>query len=163
MFQHWIVRDRDVARSLDNLIGLLSPVGATAFLGAHMGPYLSRRAKERFESEGDDVSGVWAPLKPVTIQMRHAQGFEAGPINRRTGELENWVVRGGWNAYPTALGASMQYPAKKPAGELRKKVQTAQKGKEYPNTVARPVLGVNEADLIFFQTSLMFAVGEAMR
>lgn len=157
------VDSRDSDRALERLIALLSPVGAAAFLGTTIGPYLSKRAKERFAGEGDDVVGEWAPLKPITIEMRHSQGFEGGPINRRTGELENWVVDGGWEAYPVGFGASMRYPKKAPSGELRKKVETAQKGRKSPNTVARPVLGVNERDLLFLQTSLTFAVNEAIR
>lgn len=158
-----VVNDRDVAKALDNLIGLLSPAGATAFLGSNIGPYLARRAKERFEGEGDDVTGPWAPLKDATVTIRESQGFGAGPINRRTGELENWVVQGGWNAYPTGLGASMRYPKREPSGELRTKLETAQKGKKYPSTVKRPVLGVNENDLLFFQAALQASVEVAIR
>ena len=156
------VQDADVTQALDNLMALLSPAGMTAFLGASIGPYLSKRAGDRFASEGDDVVGSWAPLKPSTIQIREDQGFGPGPINRRTGEMEEWVVRGGWAAYPTGFGASMRFPGKRPAGELRRKVETAQKGKKQPSTVARPVLGVNETDLLFFQSALSLAVQEAI-
>lgn len=159
------VDDHDVTKALTNLFTLLSPAGMTFFLGSTMGPYLSKRAKERFQGEGDDAVGKWAPLKPATIAIRESQGFGAGPINRRTGELENWVVQGGWNAYPTGFGASMKFPGKPTGGgELRKKVETAQKGrKSAPVTVPRPVLAVGETDLIFFQASLAFAVQEALR
>jgi len=95
--------------------------------------------------------------------MRQQAGFGAGPINRRTGELEDWVVNSGWFSYPTGFGASMRYPNKAPTGELKKKVETAQKGRKYPSTVARPVLGVNENDLLFLMTSLSFAVEQAIQ
>lgn len=157
-----VVNDRAVIRSLDNLITLMSPQGAAAFLGSTIGPYLSKRAKERFQGEGDDVTGAWAPLKPATITIRQESGFGAGPINRRTGELEEYVVDGGWFAYPTGFGASMRFPGKDASGELKRKMETAQKGRKSPNTVARPVIGVNENDLIFLQTSLMFAVEQAI-
>lgn len=155
--------DNDVSKALDKLFALLSPGGMMFFLGSTMGPYLAKRAGERFRDEGDDASGPWAPLKEATIAIREAQGFGAGPINRRTGELERWVVGSGWNAYPTGFGASMQFPKSRPGGELGRKVETAQKGRKIPpKTVARPVLAVGETDLIFFQSALAFAVQEAL-
>jgi hypothetical protein len=163
----WVTVDnKDVLEALDNLIFLLSPIGAAAFLGVNIGPYLSRRAKERFESEGDDVTGPWAPLKPSTVAIRQNEGYGGtGPINHRTGELENWVVQSGWNAYPTGFGATMRYPKKEPQGQLRDKVTTAQTGrtKTAPSATKRPVLGLNEADLLFYQASLQFAIYEAIQ
>lgn len=159
---HWTVQDRDVLKAVDELIFLMSDIGLTAFLGASIGPYLSQRAKQRFASEGDDVTGPWAPLKPATITIRQSQNYGSGPINRRTGELENWVVGSGWDAYPTGMGASMRFPGKPPTGELKAKVQTAQGGRVNPPTVARPVLGLNENDLLFLQTAFAMAVDEAL-
>lgn len=156
------VNSRGVDRSLDNLIMLMSPQGATAFLSSTIGPYLAKRAKERFQGEGDDVVGAWAPLKPATVLMRQQSGFGAGPINRRTGELERYVVGDTGFSYPTGFGASMRWPGKAASGELKKKVETAQKGRKSPNTVARPVIGVNENDLLFLMASLEFAVESAI-
>lgn len=160
------VNDRDVEEALDKLIFLLSPTGMTAWLGASVGPYLRKRAGERFASEGDDVTGAWAPLRPATVAIREASNYPVAgdhPINRRSGELEDWVVRGGWQAYPHGIGATLRYPADAPSGELKKKVETAQKGREFPRTVARPVLGINETDMLFVTTALAFSVEEAMR
>jgi hypothetical protein len=158
------VDDHQVTRALDNLATLLSPQGMEFFLGAKMGPYLRQRAKERFDTEGDDAVGMWAPLRPATVAIR-AEGPWAisgeHPINRRTGELENWVVDGGWFAYPDSLGATMQYPKTTPGGELKKKVKTAQLGDKESNTVARPVLGVGEADMAFFMTALLVEIDAA--
>lgn len=157
------VDSRSLEKNMLDLEIFLSGMGLSAFLGSVMGPYLSKRAKARFASEGDDVTGPWTPLKPATVSFREEQNYGAGPINRRTGELENWVVGSGWNAYPLGLGASMDYPKNKPTGELKDKVETAQKGRAFPKTVARPVLGLNENDMIFFQTALQLAVTEALR
>jgi len=152
---HFSMNDAAVQKSLTDLAVLLSPVGMTAFLGGQVGPYLARRAGERFQSEGDDVTGPWAPLKPATVQIRESQGYPGDhPINRRTGELEEWVVQGGWDAYPQGIGATLRFPGKTPQGELRSKVETAQKGKGYPSTVARPVLGINERDMLFVIAAL---------
>lgn len=162
----WSVDDSDVVQAMERLINLLSPEGASAFLAAEMGPYLSKRAKQRFANEGDDAVGQWLPLAPATQAIREASNYPVAgdhPINRRSGELEDWVVGGGWNAYPTGLGASMQYPSRAPSGELRKKVETAQKGKAYPRTPARPVLAVSETDMIFFLAAFSMAVEGAMQ
>lgn len=151
----------DVEKDLNALIMLMSPAGATAFLGTQVGPYLRRRAGERFEHEGDDVVGKWAPLRPATVVMREASNYPVAgdhPINHLSGELENWVVDGGWNAYPDTFGASMTYPGTRPSGLLAKKVKTAQSGDRASNTVARPVLGVNEADMLWMLTAYKFAV-----
>ncbi len=156
------VNSRSVDLTLDRLIMLMSPAGATAFLSSTIGPYLAKRGKERFQSEGDDVTGAWAPLKPATILIRQQSGFGAGPINRRTGELENWIVGDTGFSYPTGFGASMRFPGKRPTGELKKKVETAQKGRKAPSTVPRPVLGVNENDLLFLITAMELAIDKAI-
>ena len=155
------VNSASVDHMLMKLMLLLSPQGLTTFLGTTVGPYLSKRAGERFEQEGDDVVGKWAELKPATMAIRAESIYPIGPdhpINRRSGELENWVVRGGWHAYPEGFGAAMQYPANLPTGELRDKVMTAQSGRSEPNTVARPVLGLNEADLLFVITAFAASI-----
>jgi hypothetical protein len=161
---HMTVSKRKLDASLDRLIFMLSAEGMAAWLGVNVGPWLRHRAAERFASEGDDVTGPWAPLSPATQAIRAEGPWPVGPdhpINRRTGELENWVVQGGWFAYPDGtLGASLQYPKDEPVGELREKVKVAQIGRpqsmgpDKPMTVARPVLGLNEADLAFVMTAL---------
>lgn len=149
---------------LDQLFAFLSPAGAAAFLHLEAGPILRKRAGDRFASEGDDVSGKWMPLQESTVRMREAMNFPGEhPINRRTGELENWVVQGGWDAYPTAIGASLRYPDKRPSGELRNKVVTAQEGRTHPYTEPRPVLGVNETDLLLLTTAYAAAIEAVLR
>jgi hypothetical protein len=162
----FILKDHDVEKSLSDLMILLSQEGLTAFLQFQIGPYLARRGKERFASEGDDVSGPWAPLQPATVAIREHGPWAVGgehPINRREGELENWVVGDTGYAYPVDTGATLHFPKKRPRGELLEKVKTAQLGRSHPSTVPRPVLGVNETDMIFFQTALSLAVEEAIR
>lgn len=144
-----------VLRSLDSA---LSPEGMAAFLGLEVAPYLAERAKRRFADEGDDASGKWAPLLPATQAIRAASPeWPVGPdhpINRRTGELEDWVTGGSFAAMPHALGATLRYPGTPPSGELARKVETAQRGRN--RTVPRPVLSVSEADLVFVVTRLAF-------
>lgn len=144
---------RDVERTLGRIATALSPLGMIPFMETVIAPQLSRRAKARFAGEGDGaVGGKWSPLKPATIDIRFKLGFPAGPINHRTGELEDWVVNGGQDAYPVGRDTTMQFPGKPISGDLYRKVSRAQRGDG--KTIARPVLGVDEADLVFLQTRL---------
>lgn len=149
-----------VQRMLSYLNGLFSPPGMSAFLAATVGPYLESRARDRFMSEGDDVSGVWAPLESSTEEVRaRYQVGASGPINRRTGELEDYITGQGWGLTAHALGATLQFPKNPPRSQaVREKMTAAQTGRTSPPTVPRPVLGVNERDLAFVVTSLAFLI-----
>lgn len=126
----------------------LSPVIIGGFLQSTVDPYIRGRAKSRFANEGDDVSGKWLPLKEVTQKIRADSGYgAAGPINIRTGELEQYITGTPGGVMPNVSGATLTSPGSPPSGELLKKVQTAQVGQKNPNTAPRPVMGVNAADL----------------
>lgn len=146
--------DEGVQRMLEVLDTALNPVAIAAFLGAAVGPYLEKRAEARFADEGDDAVGQWAPLKEVTVGIREAQGYGAGPINHRSGELEEYITGSGSAIVAHSWGASLTFPGASPVGELEEKVRTAQQGKDYPATVPRPVLGISETDLVYVLTAL---------
>lgn len=151
--------ERGVQAMLNQIDSALSPVGLAAFLGLAVGPWVKERAADRFASEGDDVSGKWAPLQQTTIEIRENMGFGPGPINKRTGELEEYITQGqvGITAGPGV--ASMRYPENPPRTKsLREKMSTAQRGRNHPKTIARPVLGLNERDLGQVITMLAFHV-----
>lgn len=158
--------DRQVARMLARLNTTLDPVSLGFWLDTKVDPWVRRRASERFAKEGDDVSGAWAPLKPATARFRqnHPQGpfppFH--PINKRTGELERYITQSDNEVRITTGSAHLIMPGTPPRGELKKKVTTAQAGKPYPKTVARPVMGLNERDLLAVLTdlSLFISVGQ---
>lgn len=158
----WDIRahTESVVAMLEKMDTALSPVGMASFLSVEVGPYLQMRASNRFANEGDEVSGKWAQLQPATQQIRASRSdWPVGPdhpINKRTGELEAWVTGGAILAMPHALGATLRYPGREPTGELKKKVETAQRGRSKPRTVARPVLGVDATDLLFVTTRLTF-------
>lgn len=143
---------------MQRLEAAISATGIAFFLGKEVGPYLVERAKRRFRSEGDDVTGKWAPLMPATQAIREADtSITVGPdhpINHRTGELENWVTG---TAFKVA-GGNLAFPGKAPSGELISKIKTAQQGKASPRTVARPVLGINQADMVFITSRLFFHI-----
>lgn len=155
-----IVGDRQgVQEMLNHMDSALNPIGLSVFLFGSISPWLRRRAAQRFAGQGDDASGKWEPLKDSTIEWRESQGFGSGPINRRTGELENYITQGNGRIISTPVGSSLAYPGTDSVSPaLHKKVSTAQKGKKYPHTKPRPVLAVNEADLSFLVTSLAFHV-----
>jgi hypothetical protein len=155
-----------VHRMLDHLDNKLGPQGLTAFLSMTVFPYLMDRAKQRFQDEGDDVVGKWAPLAPATEVIRQSMGYGgAHPINVRTGELERYITQGSPSASVQAspLGAFLQHPASAPSGKLKSKVKTAQQGDPKfgrNGTPPRPVLGMNEVDLGYVMTALAFFVGQ---
>lgn len=138
---------------------LLSP-NIGAFLHVTVDPYLQQRAAARFGSEGDDVVGQWLPLTPATQSIRAGQGYGADhPINRRTGELEDYIVRSGGSVNVNPAGATLTFPGAPASGELADKVQTAQVGRAFPATPPRPVLGLNDNDLIAVLTATALYVG----
>lgn len=146
---------------LDALDTALNPVAVAGFLGAVVDPYFRKRARARFANEGDDVVGKWRPLKDSTISIREQMGFGPGPINSRTGELEEFITGGPNNINIHPWGASWIFPGAQPQGELFEKFETAQKGKEWPQTVARPVLGMNVQDLSFVLLALATHIEKA--
>lgn len=126
----------------------LSPPGMGGFLLTHVDPYLRHRARDRFSSEGDDVVGQWTPLTAATQSIRAERGYgPAHPINRRTGELEDYIANSGGAVSIHPAGATLVFPGQAASGELADKVRTAQVGTDSPRTVPRPVLGMNERDL----------------
>lgn len=153
---------RQVMRMLTKLNSSLEPAEVAVWLGTVVDPYLRKRARDRFRSEGDDVTGKWEPLKGPTQYIRSNAGYGAAhPINRRTGELEAYIT-GTAPRLNAAAVATLTLPGKAPKGELHTKVKTAQRGKIKPATAPRPVLGVNERDLatVMTELSLYLAMGQ---
>jgi hypothetical protein len=118
-------------------------------LALEVTPYLQNRARARFEMEGDDVSGPWAPLTDATVAIRESAGFPGDhPINVRTGEMERFIT-GSRPTFAANPDAMMIFPGQDPVGKTYYKVQVAQKGTDVPPTPARPVIGIDEADLAY--------------
>lgn len=139
---------RGVTEMLRRIDQSLSPVGLEFFMKQSVEPWLQSRARDRFQDEGDDAVGTWEPLKQSTVMIR-GQRYGEHPINRRTGELEDYITQSPGDAHELGSGAVLVYPGNKASGELLQKVETAQRGKPSPSTVPRPVLGMNETDLAF--------------
>lgn len=162
---------------LERVNTALSSEALVEFMTLQVAPFLGERARERFKNEGDDAVGKWAPLSYATQRIRAAgaqQGFwqvgPSHPINRRTGELEDYIASGNGYTVPVAAGdVTMTYPDPTDHGfnmstELKEKVSTAQKGKTYPSTVPRPVLGLSERDMAYVLERLAtHVVGSGVR
>lgn len=142
----------------------LSSEALAEFLLGEVSPFLNARARDRFKHEGDAaVGGTWKPLTAHTQAIRawgiQNMGWAIGPdhpINKRTGELEDYVAGGNGTTIPWGEGASLLYPdPARATGELKAKMQTAQKGRTDPRTPPRPVLAVDETDLAFVLRRLL--------
>lgn len=149
----------DVYRLLDHLDSCFSPAGQQAFMTQSVVPYLRERAEQRFLGEGDDASGMWAPLSETTVHIRESSGYPgAHPINVRTGELEDYITQGAGTVTVEGSGSTaLKYPqASTPGGIKGKKLRRAQVGDS--RTPARPVLAVNETDLMFVTQQLAYFI-----
>lgn len=156
------VEEKNLERMLHGLDIALNPQAIAGFLLGTVDPYFRERARSRFASEGDDMSGPWAPLRESTQSFREQGGYGAShPINRREGELEAYIVDAPSRIPIDPMGASLIMPGDPPTGELRTKVETAQQGKASPRTVARPILGMNERDLAFVLNELAMYITHA--
>ncbi len=153
----------DVESLLRRMDTAISDFGLAMFMNMRVHPYLQTRAKNRFKNEGDDVVGKWAPLLPATEKIRIRSQYPIGgasPINRRSDELMNYIT-GTDSAITSVAGVSiLKFPGTAPTGELAEKVKTAQRGKNDPKTVSRPVLGVGLADLEFTTLQLALHISE---
>lgn len=134
----------------------LSPSGLTGFLLATVDPFIRARTASRFGSEGDDVSGAWQPLEKATELIRAGAGFPpAHPINERTGRLRATLVGRPGDAKPNGFGANLTYPGPIGDASFWDKMETAQGGSTNPPTPPRPVIGLNENDMLFVTTELI--------
>lgn len=136
-----------IAQDLMTMQDRTSDEGLRRFLEDGVDPFLQDRMDHRFLSEGDDAVGQWLPLAPSTEAVRLAAGFGgAHPINRRTDEMYNFLTGQGGDTSASSGGATLVYPGKSVDALNAEKIATAQQGKGYPSTPARPVLGLSHTD-----------------
>jgi hypothetical protein len=148
------VQDADVERMLSAVNTVLSPLHMMGFLKAKVAPFIRQRASARFASEGDDATGKWAALLATTQDIRSHLNLPISPshpINRRTGELEEYITKSDSDVFPLGMsGAQLTYPGSSPTGRaLSEKLSTAQQGRTRPLTTSRPVLGLSMTDLSY--------------
>lgn len=159
-----ITTDRSsVDQALAYLEARLNPIGLATFLTTVVDPFIRNRIQQRFASEGDDVSGAWHPLAVATQQIRASYGFPSDhPINVRTGKLASYLIGTRGDVKQTGVGAALQHPPPGADAIMAKKIKTAQSGSSSPSTPPRPVIGVNENDLMFVTSSLVAWLSQDM-
>lgn len=140
--------------AITSLVYSTSPPALAYFMHTRALNWLQRRARDRFATEGDDASGGWQLLTDATVNIREAKGFVPIRINRRTSELHNWVVNAEGAVVTSPSLTQLTWPGPAGGGELEEKMRTAQQGKSDPRTPARPVVAVNEVDLMSILTLL---------
>lgn len=146
----FLVEDADVQALLLSLELKLGPVEMGGFMSSIVAPYLKERVKARFENEGDDAVGKWAPLAPATVESRIAQGYGGEhPINIRTHELENFILAAPAQLTLDPFGVAITIKPEA-SGKIENKLQYAQ--------ATRPVLGVGVVDLEFILTEMFLYV-----
>lgn len=151
----FIVDKIDAELAIDSKINALSGHSLGEFFDEIAVPWFIERAEDRFEGEGDDAVGAWAPLRFPTRAVRKDAGYGAtGPINVRTGKLKEYVLDSQGDVRSTGSSASLKWPDATPRGLTGTKVRTAQRGSKTSNTVARPVIAMNETDYQQVTTAL---------
>ena len=161
------VHDEMVKALVDKVWLALQPSMLEAFLVTDAHNYFAEQIELRFAWEGDAASGEWPRLSEATENIRAHAGFSPdGPINERTGQLLRYVTEH-YDSQQLGLGAEMQIPGSA-TGEMERKIRHAQAGAapgENPmfpgsSTPARPVLAVNEEDVLAIVAKLeMFIAG----
>lgn len=134
----------------------LDQLNLAAFLDDTMDPFIRARIANRFQSEGDDVTGAWLPLARTTEAIRTAKGFPpAHPINQRTHMMRDWLVETPSSVKVIGAEVVITNPGTQPSGLMHQKIQTAQAGKTVPGTPPRPVMGLSQADDLYLQNALV--------
>lgn len=156
------IDEQDVNMVFMALAFAIDGPGLHKWLSTDASQFFADDIESRFYEEGDVKSGFWKELSDTTIDIRRSYGFGDGPINSRTGELEDFLVD--HREYDTAPGfASMDVPGTPGSATLRTKLATAQQGSDnnplgYGPTPARPVLAVSEMDLATLLESLNMSI-----
>lgn len=150
-----IGEDQGVRKMLTATLEAVDPAHMLLFMGGMVTPYIEARIASRFSNEGDDVSGKWAPLKETTQHIRETEGYGPDhPINVRSGAMKEWLLSNPPDLTTNGLEAIMAFPGGNPSQSVENKLETAQRGSSNPETVPRPVLGLNSADAAFVLMAL---------
>jgi hypothetical protein len=140
------VDDSLVQNAMRLLDGILGGPSLGLYLKTGGAQVLQNRASARFDNEGDDASGPWAPLSPVTQRIRRSLGYgPSSPINVRTGKMKEWILSDSGIHTNTASAATMVWPGPTPTNVISRKFATAQTGER--SSAIRPVVAANAVDL----------------
>lgn len=129
------------------LFAKLEPAPMSGWLIGFAMPVAKQGSMQTFASESDPKGDPWAALAPSTIEDRINQGYGAGPIQQRTGELHSYFAEAEAAITATTIGVSMQWPGNAPSGDrLPYKVGSAQAGNRRTGAPPRPILGLTLQD-----------------
>jgi len=135
---------------LDQVIDAMSDGQVQVFFDDTVESWLQERATARFRSQGDDASLPWAALSAATIRTRLREGYRAGPINLREGDLMEYVIHSHGRTENLGEEIVFNFPGSDVQGDLGAKLAGAQLGtkggKGGKGAPARPVLAVGEMD-----------------
>lgn len=144
----------DVVNALSRLETALSDSYLDVWLKGGAVDYVKDRITRRFGAEGDDVVGAWPALKPATVAIRQSLGYPGpSPINHRTGDMEDFLI-GDFGLVTGSGDMQLEFPSPSMSSSIKDKLTTAQQGSSNPNTVPRPVLGLNDLDAEFLTDDL---------
>lgn len=162
----------DVEKLLINAERALSPVGVYRFMSKWAPNYFQNRAVDSFGSQADRATGPWAPLSAATIDIRERLGYGSGPINKRTGELREWLTSSPGNTYLMGSEVIFYFPSLAPPSyAAEQKLHTAQLGRagsENPmipggSSPARPVTSIDAQDVVQFMAGFATHLEETIR
>ncbi len=125
--------------------------------------HIQERARARFASEGDNVSGPWQALAPATIADRIAQQYPPGPILHRTGALEDYIVNNPGVMLVDPEAVVFETPAPSSDPELAAKYLTHQAGSPSRRIPARPMVGLGVEDAATLLYSLTEGIEIAIK
>lgn len=148
---------QDVHQMLQRMNTTVSGPALADFMAMEVYPYFRERAQARFAEQGDDASGKWPALHEATQRFRmHAGHGATEPINRRTGQLEKYILGASPALVITADSVTMVYPGNLPDDRvLSRKYKVAQTGSNTkPYTAPRPVIAMNSTDWAFVYAAL---------
>ena len=178
---HVDILSNEVDRNLRALEVALAPQSLMVFHEMFTRNIIRERMQDRFDRNGDEMSGPWAQLSDARQDIRsHAGLFPTRPINVGTGELRDWLEGNRGSNRPSALGAMYSFPGAIPRRQsVRSKYETAQKGKAagFPMpdghggtkpspspTPPRPIVGLDALDLIHVLGALqLYIVAEVAK
>lgn len=87
------VIEEEVTRIVALVEQAVQPTALANILDGDVHDYVVRDIQLRFAYEGDSASGNWKPLADATQDIRAQLGYPSeSPINRRTGDMEDYVT-----------------------------------------------------------------------
>lgn len=162
-----VVEDFDVRQAFERLETAIAPYSLSMFLREDAASFFRTNIEERFNEEGDALSGFWPPLKPATVNIKEELGVDRPEApNIRTGDMFDALT----GEYDVTMGpgfAQLDIPGEVD-GFTREKIQMAQQGKAenenpfFGPTPRRPVLATSEMQLATLLERLEMNIVERM-